>query len=350
MKLSIQSAFVSLSSFCISLLAAAVDYVPSVINKVAEIQYEKSAEKAVVLLVQVQMVNYWGMGGGVGPTDRTSLTMLVLSASAPFLHWKGYTEKEAGANSQPQFQQWMQANPKSDATMLAMLSSDDPLARWMACEKIKYGRSVSPTLLPTLRTMAIEDERLLIGKRSVGRVPGESPRAWDEHIFDAPLRRDARELLALAGEQLEPLDQRQLSLEGLAWLGKLYVERVNDRLARLMLESALRQLAPITPEILAAQSGAQITRSPEEFLTLFQTLKNGGVSAAPGKQIVPAHSIETGGADANAQRQPIGGVAARPSSKGADEDIAGGGSLRWSVGAIVLLLLVIGVVYSFVRK
>ncbi len=311
---------------------------PLVINGIIRIAFEKNAEKGLVLLEQIQGFDAWSFGGGVGPSDRTTLMTIALTSFEGFLPWKDSASSSIGTNSASQIQHWMRADPKSAAAMAAMLTSADPVARWMACEKMKREGTVPPEVMPALGRMVLEDERLLIVKQAL------------EHVFDAPLRREARELLRLAGEEPVPLDQRKLSREGLAWLGRLYIDRVNDRIARFSIESALRQLAPKTPEIIAAQSRAQINQSAEYFLTLFQGLKNDGASVLRDKSANSRVQIEAARVEARGQRPKTGGAVPQPAQQAAVESGAAGISPTSVAGAILILVMLVGAVYALARK
>lgn len=253
------------------LLASNPEDFPRLINAIVTISAEESQSKGLALLDELSKFDGWSFGGAVGPSDKTSLLMVALRSFEPFLGWKSGSIGNVIAEPTSKVQQWLLADPLSTASMVTMLRSKDPVERWIACEKLMANGSVIPDLLPILQEIAREDDYLRIVKRPFDG--SRSPLGRDtENIFEAPIRTGSIELLRLAGEATAAPDPAGLSHDGLVWLSKIYLERSNDRLARFGMESALRMLAPLTPEIVDAQRRAHVNQTEGAFYSLFESL------------------------------------------------------------------------------
>lgn len=267
---------------------------PSMIGSVSRVAAEGNPDKALVLLDEIQTIDEWRFGGGVGPWNGFYLNRLALLSFKPILRWDTPAVGDLISNPASQIQKWICADRTSDSAMMAMLSSGDPTARWIACEKLTSLGVVSPNLLPQLRSLAVADDYLSISRWPRAVKPGErpKPRPFDEeHGFRAVLREGAIELLKLAGEETIKIDRGQLTAEGLIWLGKQFVARANDPIARLGMVDALFQLDPSTPEIVEAKKKLRRGMNDDEQFAFFQALAK---SALP-ERYVPINNLRSSG-------------------------------------------------------
>lgn len=245
--------------------------VPKVINQIAAIEYEKSATKAIRLLEQLESFDFWGIGGGRGPTDRSSLSISVLTASRSFMSWD-LNPHQVPDSSSPRLQSWLKAEPSSAEMMLSMLEADDPLPRWISLAKLRATGAGEPVLLGKVQELAMADRYFVIGRKSAATPDGS------EHVFEVPLRQMAIEILKAAERPAPSLDYNDVARQGLHWLGECYLARRSDKLAEMGIVGALRQLAPKTPEIVAAQAALAGARTPEAVLAVFEELVRGGAT------------------------------------------------------------------------
>ncbi len=265
--------------------SAPVD-VPNVLNQIASIEYEKSVPKAVSLLEQLESFDHWSMGGGRGPTDRTSLSMMVLVAARPFLPWDVKPQEVPEIRS-ARLLTWLRTEPQSVASMLEMLGSDDPLPRWIALTKLRATGAGGDVVLGKVQELATADGCFVITRQSAATLEGS------EHIFDVPLRQMAIEILKAADRPAALLDYNAIGRQGLRWLGEHYLLRRSDRVAEMGIVGALRQLAPKTPEIVAAQAALAGARTPEAVLAVFENLIQ-GKTAAPEPRRAVEHPASPG--------------------------------------------------------
>ena len=274
--------------------AEAPSRIPSMIGNVSRVAYEGNPSKALALLEEIQGIDEWRFGGGVGPWNGFYFNQLALQSFRPILRWDTSAVSHVISKPASQIQKWISADQTSDSAMMAMLSSENPTARWIACEKIKSLGVVSPALLPELRSIALADDYFSVSRWPREVKPGERPRPRpfdEEHGFRAVLREGAIELLKLAGEETIKIDRGQLTAEGLIWLGKQFVAHANDPIARLGMVDALLQLDPSTPEIVEAKKKLRRDMNDDEQFAFFQALAK---SALP-ERYVPINNLRSSG-------------------------------------------------------
>jgi hypothetical protein len=240
-------------------------------TKISTVAQQKDVQDALEVLEEIQTIPSWGWGitGGVGPIDRAYMAGNALISFESFLPWRREVAAELQKEGTSPVLSWLRTTVENREAMRAMLSSEDPLARWIALEKIANSSELPAEFSHKIRAIAANDDRLMILRKEV------QGSRFAERVFDAPLRRAAFEILARAGEEPPKLDQRMLDIEGLAWLASIYLRELDDREVRFRISSALLMLAPMTPEIINAQEGMDITMPPERWLARFQALAQG---------------------------------------------------------------------------
>jgi len=227
--------------------ADALPSFPDLINRVNTVAQNNDQEAAISVLDEIQQLPRWGwgFGGGPAPADRSYVTEVALRAYEPVLGWKARAEGMQSAGSE--LIKWLRSNARSSEEMMTLLSSNEPVARLIALEKIGLVNVVAPALLPRLRVIASEDDRLMILLRHPnGLAPGAAGIRRDDPVwaFDAPLRRLAIQRLKSAGELPHEIDERQLGREGLAWLARIYLSKLDDAKARDGIQRSLLYCFP----------------------------------------------------------------------------------------------------------
>ncbi len=315
--------------------------VPKLINQIAAIEYEKNPIKAIRLLEQLESFDFWGIGGGRGPTDRSSLSMSVLTASRSFMSWDVNPQQVPDSGS-PRLQSWLKADPRSAEMMLSMLGSGDPLPRWISLTKLQATSAGEAVLLGKVQELATTDYYFAIGRQS-SATPGGS-----EHIFYVPLRQMAVEILKAAGQSAPLLDYNDISRQGLRWLGECYLARRSDKLAEMGIVGALRQLAPKTPEIVAAQTALAGARTPEAVLAVFESLVRGeGAAPEIRKAVEPPAAAATRTTQAAADPpRPTGS----PNKPGPQAPTETGWIVSWKLGLLVIGLIAVAVLILRSRR
>ena len=220
-------------------------------NRAREIASERNRAKALAFFDEIQTIDDWSLAGGLGPSDKVYVTMLGLVLFEPLLKWDTVAATDITPNPSSQIQKWLCVNPKAETPMLELLASESPVARRIALEKLKNGGGVSPEILSKLRNIALNDDYLVIDRRPLASGGGIDQ---NEHVFSAPLSIDAGALLGAIGSGIVKRDEESLAVDGLAWLGREFIDRVDDR--RWIME-ALNRLSPTTPAIIDAQRKAK---------------------------------------------------------------------------------------------
>jgi len=276
---------VSALSLVVGHAVTSPEEVPTIYNQVTEIKHAKDAAKAVQLLEKLESFDYWGMGGGRGPTDRASLSMTVLVATREFLAWD-VRPAEVPASRSPTLQTWLRAEPQSAESMFAMLEEADALPRFMALAKLRTIVAKDAAVLDKVEQIAATDGRLGIQLQSTGNREGS------EHVFIAPLRDLAREVLDIAGRTVPPVDYDELSREGLRWLGGNYFKH-EGATARISLQWALQKLTPKTPDIANAQAALKQATTSVAMVAFFERLARGENIAPDSRTAVELQAAST---------------------------------------------------------
>ena len=251
--------------------AAHAKNVPNVLSTLARVEHQKDAADAISLLEDIQAMDDWSMGGGQGPTDKYSLSILVLRAARPFLPWDKSGATNIQSASQSQIGDWLRADGKSETLMIEMLSSENPVARWIALEKIRTLNIYTSAVISKLEQIARYDGYFGIGRRYKDRTNSTSE-PDTERVFLAPLRAIATEMLMTVGKEIAPIDESEFIQEGLRWLGITYLEKGDDPITRFSIASALRQLDPRSDAIKNAQESASVHKSDEQITETFKRL------------------------------------------------------------------------------
>jgi hypothetical protein len=270
---------------------------PRIFNTLARAEYEKNPALVVALLNEIQTLDIWSMGRGLGPSDRSSLTIYVLWASKPYFAWIVPAATGPASGLQPPLRDWVLAEPGTETAMLEMLSSPNPLGRWIALEKLKSLEVLSPVIASRLEEMAQNDDYIRIspvGPSGESNEPLPAGRAYDDQVFAVPLREAARRLLAKTGRPMSPIDENELCREGLIWLGMLYLAKAGDSIAQLSIQGALLRLAPVNAELAAAQKRADPPQTPEQLLALFRALAEGRSLASEASGAPPRREVRPG--------------------------------------------------------
>ena len=235
-------------------------------DKSRAIEGKRDAAKALTHLDELQDIDEWILMGGIGPIDKVYATTLALVLFKSFLPWDTAAWNAITPTSSSQIQKWICTDPRAEDAMLAMLGSDNPVARRIAVDKLRNSLVLTPEIVSKLKHLVDDDDYIIVGNRPLTLSSGERA---EVRAFSAPLRRDIAELLKLAGEGDIRVDEGKLIVDGLAWLGRESFARVAER--REIIE-ALSWLTPIAPIIRAARKEAKEARTEQEQLTLFRRL------------------------------------------------------------------------------
>ncbi len=182
---------------------------------------------AVAVLREYWNAGYWGMQA-CGPIDRTFLAIRALPFVERFVAWRmgdlAITEADLGRG---ELAEWLKVKPADEPAIWSMLNSTDPLARWIAVEKLKSAGPIGPRVLARLKVLEIEDDYIVMTD-----LPFEFSTMYSEEElfpYSAPVRRSVHQLFAGKKLPVSPNDWDALALEGIARMAREWLARPEDR-------------------------------------------------------------------------------------------------------------------------
>jgi hypothetical protein len=229
-------AFYWLLTFLVSLLAAELAHggqdgdIQGYYRRIDDSAIKKDVVGMLSVLAELDTVELWSFGAGIGPTDSASMQLTALQAFYDSLcDDKGRSRldnsilvKIAPTTNVLGWVHWFQIDPKNQGELLRLLDNDKPAIRWLGLKKAASLAQLDNSLRDRLRVMAEGDRYVQICRRLVqtdkSRPP---PPGMTVNEFVCPLRELACELLNRHGDKLH-VDDRTVAQSGVQRLVRIY--------------------------------------------------------------------------------------------------------------------------------
>lgn len=206
-------------------------------------------KQMISLLAELDSVEVWSFGAGVGPTDSESLQCRIVQIIVEhFLdekgHVKGYEQVEIIAALNENAKMWLgvlRTSPSDHQTIMQLLLDKKAAMRWVGLKKAALATQLDVEMIGVLRHIMANDSYVQISRKPVGtdeNRPSPPGLTVNELIF--PLRVIACQVLNAKGHSCV-LDDMALAREGVKAIAQMWEDQPKRRAA---LEDAISLLNP----------------------------------------------------------------------------------------------------------
>lgn len=225
------------------------------------------------LLAELDSVDIWSFGAGLGPTDAKSLQMRAVQVFSEYLlDSQGRMvaaeaiKNTASGEKALHWIQLFQTDPNDSRELARLLKNDNPAVRWLALKKASF-LGQNGAIIDTVRDIVESDPYVQISRQPTTPIQSRpSPPGMTANAVVFPLRMFACQLLSKWGDACK-LDNTSNARDGIQALARMWEQAPNRRSS---IQEAIKLLNPKGPCVAAVKELGENAAPSSAFAAFYR--------------------------------------------------------------------------------